>query len=190
MKINTFFLFSLVLLPAVLAAQTEPKPRSGFVFAAAAGASALNLHAPAQPAEVFVNASAPNFKIGWMVNKRTALLLCLPGSLYKQKADGRQRDRGFEGFVPSVQHWITPRCWILGGAGAGMDAPAFYDIKNESERKFYFGAAALAATGFELWKRNTFAVDVQARVHYGNISLPAGRLSGTAFSLLVGINWY
>ncbi len=180
----------MLILPAISDAQTVQPVRSGFVFAAAAGVSALRLHAPAQTAETFVNASAPNFKIGWMMNERTALLLSLPGSLYKLKTDGRPRDRGFEGFVPSVQYWLTPRCWVLGGAGAGMDAPAFYDIKNETERKFYFGAAALAATGFELWKRNTFAVDVQARVHYGNISLPAGRLSGTACSLLVGINWY
>jgi hypothetical protein len=190
MKINRYFLFCLWLFSATLGAQTVQPARSGFVFAAAAGVSALRLHAPAQPSETFVNASAPNFKIGWMVNERTALLLYLPGSLYKLKTDGRTRDRGFEGFVPSVQYWFTPRCWILGGAGAGMDAPAFYDIKNETERKFYFGAAALAATGFDVYKRNTFAVDVQARLHYGTANLPNGRQSGTAFSLLIGINWY
>lgn len=65
--------------------------------------------------------------------------------------------------------------------------PAFYDIKDE---KFHFGAAGVAATGFEIWRHDRFALDLQARIHAGFAKAPEGVRLGAAFSVLVGFNWY
>ena len=125
-----------------------------------------------------------------MISKRTALVLCLPGSIYTYKGIGRQRDRGFEGIIPSVQYWVKDRWWVLGGAGLTLDAPAFYDIKTEDETKFYFGASMLVGTGYEVWRTGKFAMDIQARLHYGKASVIEGTREGLAFNVLVGFNWY
>lgn len=85
---------------------------------------------------------------------------------------------------------MKDKWWISGGAGIGLDAPAFYDIKNKSERKFYFGSAVVFGTGYELWQKGKFAIDVQSRMHYGKMNLDAGSQQGMAYSFLVGINWY
>jgi hypothetical protein len=71
-----------------------------------------------------------------------------------------------------------------------MDAPAFYDIKDESERKFYFGGAALASCGYELWQKNHCTIDLQARLHAGFTNQPSRRVNGVSGEILVGINWY
>jgi hypothetical protein len=71
-----------------------------------------------------------------------------------------------------------------------MDAPAFYDIKNKEERKFYFGPAALAGTGFEIWRKGSCTLELQARVHYGATKQPEGTLKGLAYSVLFGFNFY
>jgi hypothetical protein len=78
----------------------------------------------------------------------------------------------------------------MGGVGLGMDAPAFYDIKGEEERKFYFGASALAGTGYEIWRKGKFACDIQGRVHFGTAKLPNGTQKGSVVSFLIGFNWY
>lgn len=164
--------------------------RKGFFFSAAVGASSIGLKLPGQPAQQEITASLPNFKVGKMLTHRTALLVSLPGSLYTYKGAGRKRDRGFEAIVPSVQYWIQDRWWVLGGAGLGMDAPAFYDIKNEEETTFYFGRAVAVGTGYELWRKGNMAVDIQSRVQYGAIKVPDGTRTGLAVSLLVGLNLY
>jgi len=129
-------------------------------------------------------------KIGMMLNDRTALMLFLPGSVYSYSRIGRKRDRGFEGIVPTVQYWPTNRLWINAGIGLGMDAPAFYDIKDESERKFYFGGAALMSCGYEVWQGKRSAIDVQLRLHGGNSKQPEGRVTGISGELLCGFNLY
>jgi hypothetical protein len=171
------------------AQEQKPFERTGFVFGAATGISTIRL-STASLAESQVGFSLPNIKIGRMVSEQTAIILCLPGTLYKYKGSGRQRDRGFEGFIPSVQHWVNQRWWILGGAGLTFDAPAFYDIKREDETTFYFGASVLAATGYEVWQKGSYAIDVQTRVHYGSANVPEGNKTGLAFNLLIGFNWY
>ena len=164
--------------------------RKGFVFGTALGVSALSLKFQNKPTQNEIALSFPNFKIGAMISPNTALILYLPGSIYTYKNEGRERDRGFEAITPSVQYWFRDRFWVLGGAGLGMDAPAFYDIKNETERKFYFGGSALAATGYEVWRKGKCTLDLQARVHYGTAKFPEGVRSGLAFSIMVGFNWY
>ena len=164
--------------------------RKGFIFGAAAGMSSVSLSSDLIGSNHQFGLSFPNLKFGWMVAPKTAVAVLLPGSVYQYKWSDRSRDRGFEGIVPSVQHWVKDRWWLLGGAGLGMDAPAFYDIKDETERKFHFGAAGVAATGFEIWRHGRFALDLQARIHAGFAKAPEGARRGAAFSVLVGFNWY
>jgi len=164
--------------------------REGFFFGAAAGVGALQLSNSNGLAHNEVSMSFPNFKFGWMLSPRFAVEMCLPGSLYTFNAEGRSRSRGFEGMVPSVQYWLKNRWWISGGVGIGLDAPAFYDIKTETERKFYFGSAALFSTGYEVIRTRKFAIDIQSRVHWGAMKIAEGNQNGTSFNFLIGINWY
>ncbi len=168
----------------------KPFERKGFIFGTSMGASAVQLKFATKPTQTEVSASFPNFKIGTMISNRTALLVYLPGSIHTYKNEERERDRGFEGIIPSVQYWFKDRWWVMGGLGLGMDAPAFYDIKNEDERKFYFGYASIAGAGYEIWRKGKCAIDIQSRVHYGAITRPEGNSTGVAFSLLIGVNWY
>jgi hypothetical protein len=184
-KIAVFLLFS----AAFLSAQTSFE-RKKFFFGASFGTSYLSLSSDLIGDENTFGGSAPNMKFGWMISQKTAVAVLLPGTVYSFKSQGRVRDRGFEGIIPVVQLWPKDRWWIMGGGGLGMDAPAFYDIKDESERKFYFGAAAVAGTGFEIWRRKHFALDIQGRAHMGFVDAPEGRRNGMAFSVLLGVNWY
>lgn len=164
--------------------------RKGFIFSTAFGISSVGLNFPSYGKQNEISASLPNFKIGAMISEHTALLVYLPGSIYTYKNEGRKRDRGFEGIIPSVQYWLKERWWVLGGAGLGLDAPVFYDIKNEEERKFYFGGSVVAATGYEIWRKGRCTIDVQSRIHYGTANLTEGSRKGMAFNFLVGFNWY
>jgi len=184
------FLILLVSLSTQLWSQETTNNRNGWIFGTAVGASVLHLSTSGLPTEIAPSISFPNFKIGKMITKRTAILLYLPGSIYTYKGVGRQRDRGFEGIIPAAQYWVTPRWWVLGGVGLTLDAPAFYDIKGEDEHKFYFGPSVLAATGYELWRKGNFALDLQVRMHYGYSIIPEGKRTGMAGTTLVGFNWY
>lgn len=183
------FLFSTLALSAQSKAPA-PFQRKGFLIGGALGGSSIQLSANNADNETQTGLSFPNFKIGTMIAPRMALLLYLPGTVYRYSQEGRKRDRGFEGIIPSVQYWAGNRCWLLGGLGLGMDAPAFYDIKVPAERKFYFGTAALAGAGYELWRKRNMTLDLQGRVHYGRIQWPGNRYTGVAFSLLLGFNFY
>jgi len=174
-------------------AQNSDKPafeRKGLIFGAAFGVSAIRLNRSPVAKETQASISFPNLKIGAMVSKRTAILLYLPGTIYTQKSPGRERDRGFEAIVPSIQYWVKDKWWLSGGVGLGLDAPAFYDIKNESERKFYFGTSAVIGSGYELCRKGRFALDIQNRIQYGKVNLPSANQTGLAYSVLVGFNFY
>jgi hypothetical protein len=134
--------------------------------------------------------SLPNIKLGKQINSKHAVVLYLPGTLYQYKESGRQRDRGFEAILPSYQYQINKKTHLIIGAGLGMDAPAFYDIKNETERKFYFGTAAIAGIGYELFKSGNFSLDLQARFQYGHIKMDEKIHEGMAFNLLIGVNYF
>jgi hypothetical protein len=186
---QTIFLISSFILP-LLAFGQQPFERKGFIFGTAFGGGAIALSSDLIGEDAQFGGTFPNLKSGAMVSPKTAVVLLLPGTVYRYKWGERERDRGFEGFFPSVQYWVKDRWWLLGGTGLGMDAPAFYDIKDASERKFYFGPAAVVGTGYELWRRGRFALDLQGRAQFGSIATPEGQRKGMAFSLLVGVNWY
>lgn len=186
-------IISVLMISATMVVQAQEQTqtnRNGWVFGTAAGVSTLHLSTTGLATETQTGLSFPNFKVGKMIGDRTALLVYLPGSIYRYSGVGRERDRGFEGIIPSVQYWLKPKWWVMAGAGLTLDAPAFYDIKAEDERKFYFGPSFIAATGVELWQKNRFALDVQARFHGGYSVIPDGKRVGASGSLLVGLNWY
>jgi hypothetical protein len=175
------------LLPALVAAE---EPRHGLFFGAAAGPAVIQMHGPSSDAGWSGSASFPNFKLGWMLSDRLGVALYLPGTIYRYEGTGRPRDRGFEAAMASVQAWASTRWWVLAGAGLGLDAPAFYDVKSPDEGKYYPGLGAALGTGYEVWRRRSFALDLQARVHVGRNALPEGIARGRALDLLVGVNWY
>ncbi len=189
MKISSLSI--LMLLSVFLYGQEKTTiTRSGFCFSLSAGISTVHLQYPTREISNQITGSFPNMKIGMMLNDKTALMLSLPGSVYSYSRSGRQRDRGFEGIVPTVQYWPTSRLWINAGLGLGMDAPAFYDIKDESERKFYFGGAALLSCGYEVWQGKRTAFDLQLRLHAGNSKQSEGIVTGISGELLFGFNLY
>lgn len=172
-------------------AQTKPGhflfERKGFLFGAGVGAGSLVLKTN-DTTDVSFSTTLPNLKIGYMVHPRLAVLVMLPGANYKYKG----KDRGFEGLVFATQYWIKDRWWVLGGTGLTFDAPAFYTVKDPSKASFYTGAPAFSfATGYELWRKGKFALDIQCRIFLGSSNLPsAGHRDGVSNMFIVGFNWY
>jgi len=182
----------MVIMPLTKAQDTTGKKfeKKGFLFGTSLGVSFVQLNFKSQPIHREVSGSFPNFKIGTMVSNRLAVLVYLPGSIYKYKLAGRERDRGFEAILPSIQYWVNNKWWVLAGAGIGLDAPAFYDIKTEEERKFYLGKSFSIGAGYDVYQNRKFAIDIQGRAHFGDAKFPEGNRSGMAFNVLVGFNWY
>lgn len=201
MPVARFTLFALSFCIVATIRAQEPRcpdafERRGLLLGGAIGLSALRIAGPGVTEGTYAAASLPNLKIGAMVSERLAVAVLLPGSIYRYQGqggsgvDGRRRDRGFETVVPSVQYWISDRSWILGGAGMTLDAPAFYDIKSADERTFHTGPSLVVAAGQEIWRSGTLAIDVQGRIHICRASMPSGDRTGSAFTILLGINRY
>lgn len=164
--------------------------REGLVLGAAFGVSSIKTAIGSVSAPAELTPSFPNLKVGLMLRQDTALLLHLPGSVYRYRGIGRERDRGFEAIVPSLQFWPLERWWVMGGVGLTLDAPTFYDVQGESEGSFYLGPSVTLGTGYEVFRAGRFVLDVQGRCHYGSARVPEGTRQGLAFNLLAGINWY
>jgi hypothetical protein len=186
-RIIPAFLVLLGLLPRLAVADD---PRRGLFFGAAAGVASVWTSVEGAPASWQVTPSFPNLKLGYMLTDRVGLALYLPGSLYRYEGTGRARERGFEGVMLSVQAWPVERWWLLAGAGLTLDAPVFYDVKSPDEGHYQAGPGAVVATGYELWRRGSFAFDLQARVHAGRVDVPEGTRRSVAADMLAGVNWY
>lgn len=93
---------------------------------------------------------------------------------------------------PSVQYHLTDKFWVLAGLGIGTDAPVFYDLKpeHEEELQYYTGFGCLTSIGYEIFKRNNFVIDIQARFNYSSVNLPIGKTNGFNSGILLGINFY
>ena len=134
-------------------------------------------------------ATLPNMKIGYLFNDKFAVNLLLPGHLYKQEG----KYRGFEGFVLNGQYWIKDKWWILGGMGLTLDAPAFWRaLKNYDSSDFHTGFPALTfSTGYEIYRKGNFALDIQYRLYSGRVELKNdGDRRGMAHMIVLGFNWY
>ncbi|NQX81281.1 MAG: hypothetical protein HRT66_04715 [Flavobacteriaceae bacterium] len=161
--------------------------RKGFFIGLGLGAGVLTLNTN-DSIKVSFSTTLPNIKVGYMLNERFALLALLPGSNYKHQG----KDRGFEGVIIAGQYWLKDNWWLLGGTGLTFDAPAFYTVKDLKTAKFYTGLPAFTfATGYEVWHKGRFALDLQYRIFLGKSNLPNnGQREGISNMFIVGFNWY
>jgi len=165
----------------------QPIEKNGFIFGLGLGAGVLSLNTN-DTLNVSFSTTLPNIKVGYMVTKRLAILAFLPGANYKYNG----KDRGFEGLILAGQYWIKDKWWVLGGTGLTFDAPAFYTVKDPTTAGFYTGIPAFSfATGYEVWQKGRFALDLQYRIFVGQSMLPGnGRREGISNMFVVGFNWY
>lgn len=161
--------------------------RKGLTFGLGAGAGYLLLKTDNKSLSQF-STTLPNIKIGYMLNKRSEILLILPGANYTYLT----KQRGFEGFVLSYQTWIKPKWWVLAGAGVTFDAPAFYTVSDPKTAGFYTGLPALSvASGYEFYQRKHMALDLQYRFFYGHATIENNiNRHGISNMVILGINWY
>jgi hypothetical protein len=166
--------------------QTGPD-RKGFVIGLSAGAGYMVINGDAAP-ETFDGAdiSLPNLKIGWMLKPNTAILLSMPGMAY----DANGVDRSVDALVPTVQHWIKPDWWINGGIGLSMDSPAFYEDDKKGQDKLILGPAAMFSTGYELYQKGRFTIDVQTTIQVGRLYTDQSHYDACAVLAGIGFNFY
>lgn len=190
MKSITLFSICLLFSFTTIAQTTTDITRKGVVFGIASGIANSNLNFPSKNQN---NTNlALNWKIGYSLNPKLALLLNGSVSIYEYDLTDRKRLRDFGGIFASGQYFITNRFWTLAGIGLGTDAPVFYDLEpeNEIETKYYFGFGAISSIGYEIFQKKNFSIDLQARINYSHVKLPIGNTGGFTTALLLGINLY
>jgi len=165
----------------------EESNRKGFVIGLSAGAGYLVIDGNAAP-ETFDGAdiSLPNLKIGWMINPNTALLLSMPGIAY----DAEGVDRSIDALIPTLQHWVKPNWWVNGGVGLSMDTPAFYEDDKKGQDNFIAGPAAMFSTGYEVYKKGKFTIDLQSTIQIGRLYTDGTHYDACAILAGVGFNFY
>lgn len=184
-------ILTLIMMETTAFAQTkfEKKPveRKGFVIGVGLGAGTLTLNTN-DSTKVAFSTTLPNIKVGCMLNERLALLALLPGANYKYNG----KARGFEAVIIAGQYWVKDKWWILSGTGLTFDAPAFYTVKDPKTAGFYTGVPAFTfATGYEVYHKGKFAIDLQYRIFVGKSNLPNnGQRKGVSNMLIVSFNWY
>jgi hypothetical protein len=163
--------------------------RDGFIFEFVVGGGIISLEDSAgvqtfdtsQGAFVF-----PDLKFGHMLNKKLAITVSLPGNIY----EFQDNDRHFGGVIPSVQYWVKDRWWIHGGIGLAIDSPALYDIKDNVNDDWNFGCAVMASTGYEIYKKKNFALNVQSKLVLGSASLDGdAHRDALIFNVGLGFSW-
>ena len=189
MKSLTILLVCCVLGISVFGQSKNEVKRKGLVFGFSTGIANSNLNFPTKDQN---NTNlAINWKVGYMLNPKFALLVNGAVSIYEYDLTDRKRLRDFGGVFASAQYFVTGKFWALGGIGIGTDAPVFYDLKPENnlESKYYSGIGLISSTGYEIYRKNNFALDIQARINYSSINLPIGKTNGFTTALLLGINF-
>ena len=128
----------------------------------------------------------PDLKFGYMLNGHLAITASMPGNIYQFQ----DNDRNFGGFIPSVQYWVKDRWWIHGGIGLAIDSPALYDIKDDINDEWNFGCAVMASTGYEIYKKKNFALNVESKLVLGRVSLDGDAHRDAAiFNIGLGFSW-
>ena len=128
----------------------------------------------------------PDLKLGYMLNEKLAITAAMPGNIY----EFQDNDRHFGGFIPSLQYWVKDRWWIHGGIGLAIDSPALYDIKDNVNDDWNFGCAVMASTGYEIYKKKNFALNVQSKLVLGRASLEGdAHRDAVIFNIGLGFSW-
>ncbi|WP_397445283.1 hypothetical protein [Polaribacter sp. R77954] len=164
--------------------------REGFMFEFAIGGGIISTE-DSDGIQSFDEAqgafSFPDLKFGYMLNNRLALTLSIPGMIYSVN----DNDRHFGGFIPAIQYWVKDRWWIHGGAGLALDSPALYDIKNNVNDDWNTGIAVMASTGYDVYRKNNFALNVQSKLLLGGVNLNNGiDRDVVQFSVGIGFSWF
>ena len=182
------------LLPSITYAQSTTSEttteRDGFFFEFAVGGGIISLEDSAG-IQTFDEAQGtfvfPDLKLGYMLNETLAITVAMPGNIYEFQSN----DRNFGGFIPSLQYWVKDRWWIHGGIGLAIDSPALYDIKDDVNDDWNFGCAVMASTGYEIYKKKNFALNVQSKLVLGRTSLDEDvHRDALIFNIGVGFSWF
>ncbi|MBC3847747.1 hypothetical protein H8K90_15220 [Winogradskyella echinorum] len=163
--------------------------RDGFIFEFVVGGGLISIEDSAgiqtfdksQGTFVF-----PDLKFGYMLNEKLAITAAMPGNIYQFQ----DNDRNFGGFIPSLQYWVKDRWWIHGGIGLAIDSPALYDIKDDVNDNWNFGCAVMASTGYEIYKKKNFALNIQSKLVLGRTSLDGdAHRDAVIFNVGLGLSW-
>ncbi len=164
--------------------------RKGFLFEFVVGGGIISIEDSAG-IQTFDKAQGtfvfPDLKFGYMLNERLAITASLPGNIY----EFQDYDRNFGAVIPSVQYWVKDRWWLHGGIGLAIDSPALYDIEDNVNDDWNFGFAVMASTGYEIYKKKNFALNVQSKLVLGSVSMD-GDLDRDAviFNIGLGFSWF
>ena len=164
--------------------------RDGFMFEFGLGGGIISIEDSAGPQSIDDTQGGgtfPELKFGYMLNDRLAVTVSAPGMIYTIN----DNDRHFGGIIPSVQYWVKDRWWIHGGAGLGIDAPALYDIKDNVNDDWNTGIAAMVSTGYEVYRKNKFAMNVQSKLLVGGVKISSNiDREVVQFSVGIGFSWF
>ncbi|WP_338761554.1 hypothetical protein WAF17_15740 [Bernardetia sp. ABR2-2B] len=163
--------------------------RDGFIFEFVVGGGAISIE-DSYEIQTFDKAQGtfvfPDVKFGHMLNKNLAITLSLPGNIY----EFQDNDRNFGGIIPSLQYWVKDRWWIHGGVGLAIDSPALYDIEDDVNDDWNFGTAIMVSSGYEIYKKKNFALNVQSKLVFGHVSLDGDANRDAAiFNVGLGFSW-
>ncbi len=163
--------------------------RDGFIFEFSLGSGIISLEDSAG-IQTFDKSqgtfSFPDLKLGYMLNEKLAIIVSMPGNIY----EFQDNDRHFGGFIPSLQYWVKDRWWIHGGIGLAIDSPALYDIEDDVNDDWNFGCAVMASTGYEIYKKKNFALNVQSKLVLGRAFLDGdAHRDALIFNVGLGFNW-
>ena len=190
MKTKNIALWMLWMFSAVsLWAHTESDTshHKGLLFGLAFGGGNIHLKTQTTSKSEAV-LSLPNIKFGYWLNTRTSVHFLMPGAVYNLQSTGRI----FEAFQVGVSRWISPRWWVLGATGLTFDAGAFYTVDKLSQIKANTGLPSFSVgTGYEIWTKGQYGIDLQYRFFYGRSNLDNGdHRIGMAHVFLLGFNLY
>lgn len=160
-------------------------PRQGFMMELGLGGGVISIE-DSEGVQTFDEAqgaiSFPELKFGYFLKEDLAVTVAMPGMIY----EFQDNDRHFGGFIPSLQYWVKDRWWIHGGLGLAIDSPALYDIEDKVNDDWNFGCAIMASTGYEVYKKKTFALNIQSKLVLGRAFLD-GDVHRDAITFNIGI---
>ncbi|KAB8155164.1 hypothetical protein EZY14_004565 [Kordia sp. TARA_039_SRF] len=164
--------------------------REGFMFEFAVGGGVISIE-DSKGIQTFDKSqgalSFPELKFGYMLNDKLAITASIPGMIY----EFQDNDRHFGAFIPSVQYWVKDRWWIHGGIGLAIDSPALYDIKDNVNDDWNVGCAFMASTGYEIYKKKNFALNLQSKLVMGRAFLTGDtHRDVVSFNIGVGFSWF